>query len=525
MGIRVCLVGAHVEDNLSIGYLASCLRESGHEVRVVVFDGPEMEQSAVEKTTASSPDIVGISFACQHRALENIELAARLREGGFDGHLTCGGQFPSAVPEKLLENAGSFDSVVLGEGEYSIVDLAGAIERGGALESVGSLVWRDGEGIRRNRAGRVVEDLDSIPHPARDLAPGRDVGLAASPVLGSRGCRHKCSFCSIRAFSDAHPGSVPVRVRSPGGLAQEMSELHERRGVRLFQFHDDVLPLSEGPDPVAYYRALAMELERRKVDTYVSICPLRPDLIGHGALPEATRSLNIVRFYFGIESGSEAVLRRLSRGVSRGTVQRALETIRSSGIPGGTNLLLFDPETTLDDVEESLEMMRRYPCVPYNFCKVEAYYGTRLYDRLEAEGRLSGSWISPSYRLSDPAAEAACQISMHVMRDRISTSGGLLESVMSLTHRSGVMEYWRVPERTRQELEASASHLIEQVSLDTTLRLLEVVEYARRADYTDLDGNRDFASDAAFRCNERGAEFYVMLDEITRAVAATIRGE
>lgn len=518
--MKVCLIGPHAEDNLSIGYLTSSLRDAGQEVTMVIFDGPEAAQDVVDEVVRLGPDLMGISFSSQHRALESIEIAVRLRQEGFQGHLTCGGHFPTAVPGMLLERAEPFDSVVLHEGEGSVVALADALERGRDLGSVGSLVWRDGGAVRTNVSAPRVGDLDALPFPARDFPPMQDVGLVVAPVLGSRGCRNRCAFCSIKAFGSPHGDGPDVRIRSPENIASEMAGLYRRRSARVFLFHDDVLPLREG-DGAGYYRAVEEDLARRGVERFFSICPLRPDLVDETVLPEVIRRLGIIRFYFGIESGSEAVLRRLKRGVSRKTVEGALAIIERNRIPGGTNILLIDPESTLADIEDSLRMMRRHPHVAYNFCKVEAYHGTPLHERLESGGRLSGSWLTATYRLADPAAEAAYQISMQVMRDRIEAIRGLLDSTMGLVHRVGILEAMG----GGRDLAEQAWWLVRDVTLDTSDRLLEVVEFSRRAGRDELGAIADFASDAAFRCNEAGARFHGVINDLSLDIAGMIKGE
>ena len=151
----------------------------------------------------------------------------RSRRAGIISHFTIGGHYPSLCHDETLRLFPELDSVVRYEGELTLVDLVGRLAVGDD--------WRDTPGIAYLRDGTVVEsapralvqDLDSLPFPYRPYEPERILGFPVLPLLASRGCARRCSFCSIHTFYRTAPGKV-VRVRRPEKVMQEMLELRQR---------------------------------------------------------------------------------------------------------------------------------------------------------------------------------------------------------------------------------------------------------------------------------------------------------
>jgi anaerobic magnesium-protoporphyrin IX monomethyl ester cyclase len=160
--MNVVLIGAEREENLSTRYLAAALRGAGHTATLVAFGGPEELDAAVRETLAARPALVGLSMVFQRRAVEFCTLAGRLREAGFDGHLTAGGHFPTFAFEALLRREPALDSVVRHEAEHTIVELAGALASGASLAELPGMVTRDADGAIHVAPPRThADDLDA----------------------------------------------------------------------------------------------------------------------------------------------------------------------------------------------------------------------------------------------------------------------------------------------------------------------------------------------------------------------------
>jgi radical SAM superfamily enzyme YgiQ (UPF0313 family) len=165
-----------------------------------------------------------------------LQLVRELRQAGLRSHVVLGGLCASAIPERLLREPPGVDSVVFGEGETPIVDLARyVIRHEGTLPAPGLCV-REGDAIRKGDARAVAPDLDDLATPALDdfrdpeeSSPLRLVN-GCVPVVASRGCYGRCTFCCIQPFYRASPGKV-WRAQ-PGGDRDEIAQLRSRSGPR-----------------------------------------------------------------------------------------------------------------------------------------------------------------------------------------------------------------------------------------------------------------------------------------------------
>jgi radical SAM superfamily enzyme YgiQ (UPF0313 family) len=95
--------------------------------------------------------------------------------------VVAGGGHPTFLSELCMEDA-PIDFIIKGEGEESFVDLLNRIRKGGPVDGVDGLVYRDGDAIRANPKVSLIEDLDSIAFPAHDLLDPRRYFKIALPM-------------------------------------------------------------------------------------------------------------------------------------------------------------------------------------------------------------------------------------------------------------------------------------------------------------------------------------------------------
>src|SRR4051794_13909311 len=101
--MHLCLIGADFEENLGVGLVAAAAVKAGHRISVQPFNSVGEMARVADATVALAPDAVGLSIQFQHRVHEFLALGRALRERGYAGHITCGGQFPSLAWRQTLE--------------------------------------------------------------------------------------------------------------------------------------------------------------------------------------------------------------------------------------------------------------------------------------------------------------------------------------------------------------------------------------------------------------------------------------
>src|SRR5512139_1752381 len=124
--MHLVLVGADYEENLGMCMIAAAAESAGHRTSVVPFGGRGRDEVVLD-ILALRPDVVGLAAQFQHRGLDFLGLACDLRRAGFRGHITAGGQFATMAAAPILSGSHGVDSVVLYEGEDTIVELLGAL--------------------------------------------------------------------------------------------------------------------------------------------------------------------------------------------------------------------------------------------------------------------------------------------------------------------------------------------------------------------------------------------------------------
>lgn len=233
---------------LGLLYLASYVRERGHQV--TIFDGTfeSSEASFEQHLRRHQPDLVGISALVTSR-----DTALRLAEmaGEHEIPVVLGGPDPTADPASYLAHE-NVDIVVHHEGEQTITRLLELIDGDqlstDQLQSELGLAFRVDGSIQVNQPRPPIENLDELPLPARDLIDmdrylhqwQNDNGYTSITVATSRGCPYGCEWCRDAVHGDS------FRQRSPESVAREVKALKDEYGVESIRVIDDVDGLDRG---------------------------------------------------------------------------------------------------------------------------------------------------------------------------------------------------------------------------------------------------------------------------------------
>ena len=498
--MRVALIGAELEENLGLRYIASSMEAKGHNVSIIPFNSEQDCEQAVRQAIASTPDIVGLSMIFTSRGREFCRLAVRLREAGYDGHIVAGGPFVSFNCEELVKQFPAFDSVALGEGEELMCTLADNLD---SLERVPGLCYRTGDGSTvTNPARRNPDKLDELPWPKRTTFHSYFDKPIAS-VLTSRGCWRDCAFCSINAWYE-RGGGKKFRVRSVDNVVAEMSDLYRRHGIRIYNLQDDNFFLPNPIKAAQRFDALRAGLRREGVEGIAIAVKARPDSITEESI-RILDDLGLFRVFLGVENASENGLRNLNRKNTVEQILNALDILNRFDIHIAYNLLMFEPDTTLDEILVNIRFMERHIENPFNFCRAEAYPGTGLECKLLREGRLLGDAFGYDYRLKDARSEAFHQIANYAFFDRNFSDFGLHYFNMQVDFYFQLLRRFH-PEMLSETLRAAVRNFIKQTNLDTYERVCEIYDYVARCNPSDYARIRTFARELRERvdCHSRG---------------------
>lgn len=515
--MRVALVGAELEENLGIRYMASALEHKGHQVEIVPFNTEYDVKSTVERVNLFNAQIVGLSMVFTGRAREFCRLAQALRESGFCGHLIAGGHFASFNCERLLRDFSAFDSIGLGEGEDLICALADQLDQ---IEQIPGICFRRADGsIATHRSTGNKNNLDALPFPKRDEFHDY-YGKPIASILTSRGCWRNCAFCSINAWYQ-RGGGKKFRARSIKNIIDEMKELYFRHGVRIFNFQDDNFFLPDSEEALQRFTALRDGLKREGVEGIAIAIKARPDSITHESAM-VLNDLGLFRVFLGVENASERGLRNLNRKCTFDQILNALRILNSFDVHIAFNLLMFEPDTVMDDILINLRFIERHIENPINFCRAEAYAGTGLEAKLVSEGRLLGDYFGFDYRLQDPRSEAFHQIANHAFFDRNFSDFGLHYFNMQVDFSFQLLRrFW--PDSLSQTLRCAVRNFIKKTNLDTYECLCQVYDFTMACDPKEYVAIRAFARELRKQVDQRSLALHDEGEGILRRLDETYR--
>ncbi|MCC6524332.1 MAG: radical SAM protein [Polyangiaceae bacterium] len=420
--ITVALVGRRLphNENLGLGYLRAALEAAGVGVTTHFVNDPGELARAVGAILAAPPEVVGLSLADGGSALWPLALGEALARAGYRGHVTSGGQFATLARAWLLERYPWLDSVVRFAGEVPLVALCERLRSGLPVEGVPGVTTRAGDGP----PAPVLDGTPLTLRPKRDVLP-EILGHPAVHIAASRGCRGRCQYCGPAALHTlerregvragvaaavlSEHGVGGVRRRELEAVCDEMAELWHGRGVRYFYFVDEhLLPYAEDA-ALAYLADFRRGLEARGVGALGIGAMLRADRLTP-AVARAFAAAGLVRCFVGLEVATPADARHFARAVPSARDLELLRTFAEAGVTTVSNLMLLHPYATPESIAAGIELLERIPAGVFEATRMMPYHGTRLQERLAAEGRLVGNPLRYGYRFDDPRMEGFAEI-------------------------------------------------------------------------------------------------------------------
>jgi len=355
--------------------LHACLREAGFDSVLANFSG--WSDAAIRKHLAElKPDIAGIS-QWTHNRHAAMQLATLFRTEYPACLVVMGGAHATFCCDQVLRDGSPVDCVVMGEGEATLLELVRHVSSG--------TPWREVRGIACRCAGEVVRtpprpplaDLDDLPVAAGHLeqSVGVDIPLQSEFILTARGCPSACHFCSSPEFWQRK-----VRFRSPGRIVEEMTFIRDRYGLIYFSLRDDTFTAD---------RARTIEFCRMLIESRAYVlwnCQSRVNALDEELLGWMKRA-GCECIQLGVESGSTRILSRLGKSITPALVEQTAGLIRRVGINLSIYLISDVPGETEEDLQETIELVRRVRPDDGYVSPLAYFPGTRLFEQAVADGQ------------------------------------------------------------------------------------------------------------------------------------------
>jgi len=521
----IALVGPEEEENLSLRYIAASVEAAGFEAQILPFNTANDLHRILQAifSAATPPLIVGISLAFQWRAKDCLALAVALREQGYRGHITAGGHFGTFAHKALMQDFPEFDSICRHEAERTMVLLAETLLAEGPLEEVSGVACRGMDGTVESTEPVDPPELESLPWPDRRGQPTTCLGHTMVPLVGSRGCYANCTFCCIAAWHRLTPSKTPFRTRAVDDVADEMAWLHHDLGVDIFVFHDDNFFVPNHKLTLKRIHALADALAERRVGRIATVVKARPTDVSRDVFQAARDRLGLVRTFLGIETDCDQGLETLNRRVQSRTNHDAMRILDELGIFVCFNMLIFDPDTTLNSLEQNLAFMETYAGTPLNFGRVELYAGTPLLTRMQQEGRCRGDYLGWDYSLATPEVQRVFELAMRCFYARNFAAGALANRLQATRFDVEVARHFHQNVFQEAWLD-QAKDLSRRLTNDSVTRLRAIIEHVKTSEGGDTSAFVDRLRRELRQTDDKLSREAELLEETVRqAVGAVCR--
>ncbi len=378
---------------IGVLYIATYTQaKTEHNVRVFDYEhGYEKYDDIVPLLEEFKPDIVGIT-GYTFVFYDTLQVCKTVKKVLPNTPIIMGGPHVEAYPEDTFVHP-EVDILVKGEGEETFIDLLNHYENGKVLEDIQGIYFRNAKSAVQYTGERPkIKNLDEVPFPNRDLLEANPYYTVFNPimkeasVISSRGCPYKCNFCNT--FEKRY------RYRSASNVVAEMKMLQDA-GYDYIHFYEDTFNLFEKKvrDFCLEYLKQGLTIEwafRGRVDVMSE------------ELADLLKRTNCRRAYYGVESGSDEILKTIGKKINIAQVERAFELTKNAGIEILGYFMIGFPDETPAMIEHTIRTAIKLDPTYMQVLITTPLPGTVLYKNAVDEGAIPGDYFKEYVRSPTP---------------------------------------------------------------------------------------------------------------------------
>ena len=377
--------GRGVHFPVGLGLIASSLKAEGHNVTVLDNETECLNKyDLFDYIKGSGHDIFGISaMATQYSYVKKLSRMIKELTGKT---VVLGGPLATYSYETVLGNT-DIDICVIGAGEETAIDL---FENLGDLSKVPGIAFKHDGQIETSSARALARSRDDYPFPAYELFNmqsytgkqqiqyegwgakylNKDVtNIKNMGISTGIGCPYHCKFCSRSV--------IKPRLRSIDNIIAEIRYCIDNFGIKGVRFLDDLLIINE----------------KRTLELCEKIKPLNIVWSGQARtntlndrLAKAMKDAGCVGVGFGLESGSDRMLKAMKKQVTVADHKNAVMTAKKNGLSIRVQILFGYPGENRESAEETITFFKDIQIPPRRFNVLTPLPGSELYDECLRDG-------------------------------------------------------------------------------------------------------------------------------------------
>ena len=371
---------------MGILYVSAFLKKSGvANVSTLNLNHIEGEEKDIleEIITHCKIDIVGIGgLSGEYQDLARMASYARAIKPEIV--VMLGGGIVTADPVTAMQAIPETDYGMIGEGEFTIVELIDAITHGKDINAVKGLIFHDNDGnLIITPPREEIDDLDSLPMPDYE---GFDYGeyLKKNPdisdegkrysqvsVIGGRSCKFNCTFCF-------HPSGSRYRQRSIDSIFKEIDWLVSHYDISYIALREELFATDNNR-----VKEFCQRMEHYDFDWSIQ---LRIDNINR-QLVDLLKDTRCRYIFVGVESGVDKILRSMHKGITVKQIETALEMLYQAGLNSRSGIIMGDTLENVETANETIDWFLRNQKKYRMFIDmIIAFPGSIIYNRACKEG-------------------------------------------------------------------------------------------------------------------------------------------
>jgi radical SAM superfamily enzyme YgiQ (UPF0313 family) len=378
-----------------LAYATGVLEEVGFEVKLV--DAPAQGkgiEDLIELTKQFSPDLAVVDTSTPS-IYNDVNVAAKIKEVLPDCITALVGPHVSALPEETLNLNPTLDVIAIGEYDYTIRDLAWAVERGTGFEDVAGICFRENGKAVRTAERPHIEDLDELPLVSDVYKRHLNIkdyfyAICQHPevtIITGRGCPHRCTYC---VYPQVFQGRQ-YRARSPESVVAEFQFIAEAfPEVKEIFIEDDTFTI----DRSRCRQICQMLIEANNKISWTANARADVDLETLKMMRAAGCRLVCV----GVESGNQNVLNNIKKGLSLKRIRRFFGDAKKAGILVHGCFLVGNKGENHETLEQTLSFSKELNPDTAQFFPLMVYPGTEAYQWAEQENLIKcgdfSQWVT-----------------------------------------------------------------------------------------------------------------------------------
>ncbi|MCJ7484118.1 MAG: B12-binding domain-containing radical SAM protein [Thermodesulfovibrionales bacterium] len=346
---------------IGLYYIGAMLKENHYDVEILNWHNRKNRDEEIEKKLREQkPDIIGFSIVHANR-WGGIDIARIAKKILPNVRIVFGGIGATFLWKHLLKHFKEIDFIVLGEGEYSFLNLVNCLENGqeSEIHAMKGIAYRRGTKTIKAEPAEFVKDLDQLPMPSKYFA--------FQHVASSRGCPSNCTFCGSPQF-----WGRKVRFHSPHYFVEQLEQLYQQ-GISFFYVSDDTFTMKE--DRV-------IEICKRIIEKGLKITWFaisRVNFVSEEMLCWMRKS-GCIQISYGVESGSEKIRNSLNKNIKTPDIMNAFALTTKYGILSRAYFIYGNPGETLETIQETINLIEEIKPLSTIFYILDIFPGTALYE-------------------------------------------------------------------------------------------------------------------------------------------------